>query len=327
VVNGLLERLTAPDSSLRMTAALGLGLGEPRRAVDPLMRATRDDAAGVRANAVWALGRIGDRKAGGAAIIALADRSPMVRQAAAGTVGHLETRNAMPSLTRLLREDRVASVRRTAAWAITQIGGEEPIQELATALQKDPDPTVREMCAWALGELSGGRNASAALLTAGKRDENADVRETAVWSLGEQGDASMVKGIAEILESDRDAEVRGTAAWAIGQLGVDSAPKALINALGDKDPKIRTMAAWALGEIDDRSALPALRTALSKETHDHARKAELRALIHSGESAEELTHLLESEDPEVRKTAIRGIAGHSALDPWPWPQPRPRPFP
>src|SRR5262245_26367113 len=178
VVNGLLERLTAPDSSLRMTAALGLGLGEPRRAVDPLMRATKDDAAGVRANAVWALGRIGERKAGSAAISALAVRSPMVRQAAAGIVGHLETKNAMPSLTRLLREDRVASVRRTAAWAITQIGGEEPIQELATALQKDPDPTVREMCAWALGELNGGRNASAALLTAGKRDENADVRET-----------------------------------------------------------------------------------------------------------------------------------------------------
>src|SRR5205085_427831 len=53
VENGLVRRLAAPDSSLRMVAALGLGIGAPQHAVDALMRATRDDAAGVRANAVW----------------------------------------------------------------------------------------------------------------------------------------------------------------------------------------------------------------------------------------------------------------------------------
>lgn len=327
VANGLLQRLTAADSALRMTAALGLGLAEPRQALEPLIRATRDDAAGVRANAVWALGRIGDTRAVGAASTALADRSPMVRQAAAGTLGHLEAKGAVPGLSRALRDDREATVRRTAAWAIAQIGGEEAIQDLTVALQKDQDAGVREMCAWALGDLEGGRTATSALLTAAKKDDDAKVRETAVWSIGEHGDNSSAKSLGEILESDRSAEVRRTAAWALGQLGIRTAPRGLIALLSDRDPDIRTVAAWALGEIEDKAAVPALRTALAKETDKEARKAELRALVHSGEGAEDLSHLLESSDPEVRKTAIRGIAGESGFDPWPWPQPRPRPFP
>ena len=114
---------------------------------------------------------------------------------------------------------------------------------------------------------------------------------------------------------------------ALGQLGLGSAPRGLITALADRDPEMRLVAAWALGEIEDKEALPALRAALKSETDQQARKAELRALVHSGEPTEQLSYLLESKDPEVRKTAIRGIAGQNGLDPWPWPQPRPRPFP
>jgi HEAT repeat protein len=137
----------------------------------------------------------------------------------------------------------------------------------------------------------------------------------------------MAAGLGEVLESDRSADVRSTAAWALGQLGLGSAPRGLISALADHDRDLRLTAAWALGEIEDKSALPALRAALAKETDNEVRKAQLRALVHSGEPAEQLTSLLESADPEVRKTAIRGIAGQRGLDPWPWPQPRPRPFP
>ena len=64
------------------------------------------------------------------------------------------------------------------------------------------------------------------------------------------------------------------------------------------------------------------------ETNDRARKALIRALMHSGEKSEAaLTELLDSKDPEVREAAVRGLAGRSAFGPWPWPQPRPRPFP
>jgi HEAT repeat protein len=221
----------------------------------------------------------------------------------------------------------VAAVRRTAAWALAQIEAEDAAEALAAGMGKDKDAGVREMCTWALGNLDSGRSATAALLAVAKRDESADVREMAVWSIAQHGDASLGKGLGEILESDRDDDVRKTTAWALGQLGAGSAPPGLIHALADKDPHVRLAAAWALGEIEDRSALPALRTALSRETNHQAQRAELRALIHSGEPAERLSELLESKDPQVRKAAIRGIAGRQGLDPWPWPAPRPRPFP
>jgi HEAT repeat protein len=327
VVAGLVQRLTSPDSSLRLTASLGLGLVGRASAAEPLIRATRDDVAGVRANALWALGRIEDPRGAGPATTALGDPSAIVREAAAEALGHLEVRNAAPQLIRVLREDRVAAVRRTAAWALVQIEAEDTAEPLAAALGKDPDAGVREMCAWALGNLDSGRGATGRLLAVAKRDENASVREMAVWSIAQHGDASLGQGLGEVMASDRSDDVRKTTAWALGQMGVDSAPPALVQALGDRDPEVRLAAAWALGEIEDKSALPALRTALSHETNDQARRAELRALIHSGEPAERLSELLESKDPVVRKTAIRGIAGRQGLDPWPWPEPRPRPFP
>jgi HEAT repeat protein len=137
----------------------------------------------------------------------------------------------------------------------------------------------------------------------------------------------MGKGLGEVLASDRSKDVRSTAAWSMGQIGLSSAPQPLIQAVSDRDPEVRLAAAWALGELEDKAALPALRAALARETDDQARKAELRALVHAGEEPEELSDLLKSQDPEVRKTAIRGIAGQQGMDPWPWPQPRPRPFP
>ena len=327
VAAGLVQRLTAADSSLRMTAALGLGIAPRESTVEPLIRALRDDAAGVRANAVWALGRVGDERAAGPATNALGDRSPLVREAAAEALGHLEAKTAAPSLARLLRDDRSAAVRRTSGWALVQMGAEEAGPELASALEKDPDATVREMSAWALGNLDRGRAATGVLLGAAKHDDDVDVREMAVWSIAQHDDASMAQGLGEIIGSDHNACVRSTTAWALGQLGLRSAPKGLIAALGDRDRELRLAAAWALGEIEDESALPALRAALASETYDDARRAELRALIHSGEQPALLKSLLESKDPEVRKTAIRGIAGDHGLDPWPWPQPRPRPFP
>ena len=108
---------------------------------------------------------------------------------------------------------------------------------------------------------------------------------------------------------------------------MQAAPKGLLDALADSDAELRTRAAWALGEIGDEAALPAIRTALTREQDARARKAEIRALVHSGERPEALQAFLKSKDPRIRETAVRGMVGDARLDPWPWPMPRPRPFP
>jgi HEAT repeat protein len=326
VALGLEARLIAPDSATRVVAAFGLGLTEPMRSVDPLVRATRDESPGVRANAVWALGRIGDGRGLRPATSALGDGSALVRQAAAGALGHFDSLSAVPALTRILGSDPVSSVRRTAAWALAELEAKSATEALAAALHGDKDPGVREMSAWALGELEV-RPAPASLMQAARSDADGSVRETALWALGQLGDNTAADLLGQVVSSDPDPRARATAAWALGQLDIHSAPKGLIDALSDSDAGLRVKAAWALSQIGDGAAVPALRTALSKEQDARARKAEIRALIHSGERADRLTELLESKDPQVREAAIRGLAGHGGVDPWPWPQPRPRPFP
>jgi HEAT repeat protein len=131
-----------------------------------------------------------------------------------------------------------------------------------------------------------------------------------------------------VLAKETDRHVRATAAWALGVIEAQKAPPGLIAAIGDADDDVRTKAAWALGSIHDPAAVPALKAALQREKNTTARRAQLRALIGSGERSEAmLTELLDSSDPAVREAAVRGLAGRSATGPWPWPQPRPRPFP
>lgn len=325
-VMGLSRNLASPDTSIRMVSAFGLGLSGDDKGADALLRVTNDRATGVRANAIWALGRIGDGRAVRPAVMALKDEAPVVRAAAAGTLGQLDSNTAVAALGRVLGADPVAEVRRTAAWALGQLEADDAVSALATALQRDADAEVREMSAWALGNIEA-RSAVAVLTTAAESDTDAQVRETSVWALGNIEDAGSAQALSRIVASDQSSDVRAMAAWALGQLDLGRAPQGLIDALAASDVDLRTRAAWALGEIGDANALPAIRTAFGKETDMRARKAELRAMVRSGARSEEFEALLQSKDAEIRKTAIRAIAGHDGLDPWPWPMPRPRPFP
>lgn len=324
--DGLIRNLGSADSSARMVAALGLGLSAPDRAAGALINVVNDKAAGVRANAIWALGRIGDGRAVRPATGALRDPSPAVREAAAGTLGQLDSTSTVAALARVLADDEIADVRRTAAWALGQIEAREAVSALSTALHADRDTEVREMSAWALGNIEA-RSAGAALLAAAQGDADESVRETAVWALGNIEDDGAAEALGRLVTSDKSRDVRETAAWALGQLDLRTAPKGLLDALADPDAELRIRAAWALGEIGDEAALPVIRTALGKEQDARARKAEIRALIHSGERPEALQKFLTSNDPRIRETAIRGMVGDGGLDPWPWPMPRPRPFP
>ena len=153
VAAGLLERLSSADSTMRSLAAFGLGLTQQATAVAPLVRPLTTRLL-RQSNAIWALGRIGDGRAVHPARDALQDASPIVREAAAGALGQLDSTSVVPVLVRLLRADSVASVRRTVAWALGQLEATQAAAALAAALREDRDPTVREMSAWALGNLS-----------------------------------------------------------------------------------------------------------------------------------------------------------------------------
>jgi len=144
---------------------------------------------------------------------------------------------------------------------------------------------------------------------------------------GEITGRSGAGGLKVTAQRDRDVHLRESAVWALGEIGHREAATVLGAVLAcDSDPCVRGTAAWALGEIRDPAALPALRTAIKREKNSKARRAQVRALIQTGEPAEAMrTGLLDSSDPEVLEAVVRGLAGRSAAKPWPLP--RPRPFP
>jgi HEAT repeat protein len=182
------------------------------------------------------------------------------------------------------------------------------------------------MAAWALGQTDDGGTAE--LANAARGDRSDDVREVAVWALGERGarDPAVLSALTAALH-DRDEAVRGTAAWGLGQFHLEAAPKALLAALTDSSRDVRLKAAWALSEIGDSTALPMLRAALRHETSTEVERAQLRALMRSGEVPEQMVEWLRSKDAGVREMAARALAGGEATQPWPWPWPRPRPQP
>lgn len=325
------ERLIAQLPASRATptreaAALALGLVRSHDAVAPLERMIGDDAVGVRANAVWALGRIGDKSVAPSLRRSLRDDEDIVRLAGAGAIGALEDVDAVDDLLQVLRSDKVASVRRTAAWALGELRQRRAADPMASVLRSEQDEDVRETIVWALGNLRA-ESAAAVLTEVLRSDKSSDVRENAAWALGSIEASSAANALGTAAGADASADVRGTAAWALGQLDLHEAPEGLVRAVTDKDAEVRTKAAWALSNIGDTRAASALRTALKSETNGTARKAQIRALVRSGEKSESFfKELLSSEDPDVREAAVRGMAGRG-MNPWPWPMPRPRPFP
>jgi beta-lactamase regulating signal transducer with metallopeptidase domain/HEAT repeat protein len=230
-------------------------------------------------------------------------------------------------LARILATDADPSIRRIAAWGLNEYADHAIVAEaLAKALRNDRDTGVREMAAWSLADADHSSIATEALIAA-LHDSDLEVRQTAIWSLGNVGNRNAADALAAVL-SDQNSEMRRRAAWALGNLDLKQAPPALINLLKDNDPETREIAAWALYEIEDPAAIGALEQALNREQNKELQIAYIRALAAVGEkSVDALRGLLESKDPDIRRIAVKALAGGHATGPWPRPWPQPRPFP
>ena len=172
------EDATTPGEQ---AASALVAIGTP--AYEPLTRALTAPGWVARKNAAWALGALGNR-------------------------------DAVPLLTRTLR-DTEAPVRRGGAWALGALDSSEAVTALVEAL-KDSDAGVREQVAWALGAI-GDRRAVDGLIGA-LSDAAAGVRRQAAWALGSLGDRRAVTALTKGLK-DSDAGVRKQSAWALGAIG------------------------------------------------------------------------------------------------------------
>ena len=323
---GLETRLATGAPSGRAAAAYALGLTGSIGA-SALADVLPDPSPQVRGNAVWAIGRIGDRSVSGRVWRLVRDPESPVRAAAVQTLAHLEAADSLPLIIDVLRTDPDAEVRRVAAWALAELDAAAGTAALIQALAGDDDEAVREMAAWALAE-GDGAEAREALQRALRDDRSEEVRATAVWALGSLGDDASLPLLERALD-DPSPEIRSRSAWAIGTLSPAEAPAGLGEALADSDQRVRLTAAWAVGQIADAAVLPALAAALERESDNEVREAELRAMLRLGQRDEAaLARLIDTGTPEIRSQAVAALAGRSLRPwPWPWPWPQPRPFP
>ncbi|MBK6843174.1 MAG: HEAT repeat domain-containing protein [Gemmatimonadetes bacterium] len=235
----LLQRLAATQAvATREASATALGLVGSKQAMAALQGLLGEESDGLRANAVWSLGRLDD--AGRPAVRrALRDDAALVRDAAASALGMLEDQDAVDELLRVVRTDKVARVRRTAAWALGNLEEKRAGAGLVASLRAETDEEVRETIVWALGNIEA-TDAAPALADVLRRDANGDVREMAAWALGELEVASAAGALGEAAGGDAEPSVRATAAWALGQFELRQAPSGLIKAVTDRDPDVRT---------------------------------------------------------------------------------------
>ena len=145
---------------------------------------------------------------------ALAGPAWIARSNAAWALGAMRNRQAVPLLTRTLK-DGEAAVRRKGAWALGALDSSEAVPALVEAL-KDSDAGVREQVAWALGAIGDRRGVEG--LIGALNDSAAGVRKQAAWALGAIGDNRAVTALTKSLK-DPDAGVRKQAAWALGAIG------------------------------------------------------------------------------------------------------------
>lgn len=170
------------------------------KAVEPLIRAMQDGNEAVCANAVEALGQIGDRRAVAPLILALKDDNTRVIMAAITALRRIGDPLAVPALIEFLNEDDIY-IHFHATHALAQIRHPDTVSALLEELQYGHHPNVMHGCIVALGRL-GDRAAIPPLVELLNSPEE-KIRYSAVYALGDlagSDDQAVIIALRPLLE-------------------------------------------------------------------------------------------------------------------------------
>lgn len=175
-------------------AAEALGLIGDERAVGPLLEALADEQdSDLRREAARALGRLGDRRAAEPLILALADEDEHVRWAAAGALGEVGYPDALEALCDLVQ-------RQGGSWLGLD---EEEDYEAAEWLSGE----LARLAAYALGRI--GEPEGVAPLLEALSDSHPEVRWQAAEALGEIGQPEALPELERLAREDHEPADEG----------------------------------------------------------------------------------------------------------------------
>jgi VWFA-related protein len=209
------------------------GYTTPASHLDTLLRDLDDRDEGLRADAAYELGFIGDDRAIKGLIAALRDREHEVRRLAAEALERQAAAEAIPRLVESLADDDEA-VRQAAAGALTRIG--------VASLPRVLSLVRRE---------GARRRARPRLLLAAQ-------------VAGRVGDERAIEPLAVML-AQGSIEARQVAAGALGELGLSAGIMPLRQALDDDEVTVRETALGSIVQIAGEAARAVIEEYLSRE--------------------------------------------------------------
>ncbi|HEX5103923.1 MAG TPA: HEAT repeat domain-containing protein, partial [Pirellulaceae bacterium] len=313
----LVKALQGKDADLRWRAARALGAIGSEQAVVALNQAAKDAHAGVRAQVLFALGRIGAADAATTETIAagLADPDAGVRRASVRALRMIQTdrKLVLPKVLKLL-EDADPSVVMPALHTVAE-AGKDVVPALKDSLQH---PEARYWACLVLSEIGPEAHEAVPALTELLADKRPEVRLQATIALGEIGPAakSAAPALGKLLQDEFPA-VRAAAVFALGKIGNSAAAEAIARADQADDPFLHTLSVWAQAKLspDDaarsKEAVTLLVSELGGEDRELAHLA-ARALADLGATNEtveaELDKVLMGADAATADRTITALA-------------------
>jgi len=264
---------------VKARAVKALGKSGDRSVLPLIERAAKDELATVRIAAFGALIRLGRAEAWEELYKAAEAPNPEDRAEALRTMADLNDQRATPLMKGLLTYNQ-PSVRAAAARGLGHLHGYEAREDIEKLLG-DPVPPVRESAAAALADL--GTNYAVPALTRKLNDAAFSVRAAVAAGLLQLGQPFETVGPTLLaLAQHNDPASRSSAAFAMGKATKANRQGAisLLSALAeDPLPGPKTVALRSLGHIGDQAIVTDLKAALHDQ-NEAVRATAAGALLH-----------------------------------------------
>lgn len=247
-VEPLIKALKDENRDIREFSAEALGNIKDPRAVEPLINAIKDNDVNVKLTSKEALLKIIDIKAVEPLINALKDKNYDIRWSSAEALGNIKDPRAVGPLINALT-DNDETVRWASVGALGTIRDPRAVEPLINAL-KDNHESLRVCSAFALGNIKDPRAIEP--LAMALKDPSKNVQSAAAFALSEFKDPRAVEPLIDVLSDKSKKEYeRKHSAQELGKIKDPRAVKPLINELQYCNKEIYEIIATSLCEIND----------------------------------------------------------------------------